>query len=441
MSEQSNGHKKIGFSDCMGLAIGQIIGSGIMVLTGIVIGMTGHGTPYAFILGAILAISVSVPFIILTSVIPSSGASYNYVKKMLGDKAGLIYIGMFALSQVMIATFAKGFAGYFCTIFTGFNESVVAMAALTICSAINLVGLQTSAKVQKAMVALLMISLFLFIAFGLPKVSWSALAPSADNVMPNGIKSFITGITLLNFACGGAKKIAENGDDIENPSRTIPVVIILSTSIVAVFYALIGIVAAGVLPVETVAFQNLTLVAKEIFPSWLYLFFVFGGAMFALLTTLNGTLSWVTRGIQEATKDGWFPAVWATENKNGVPYYILGFYFVMGALPIVTGMDLSLISSMGVGTDILTEFMVLVACWVLPSRMPEAYKKSRFYLPEKRLHLVLGIIGIMMLETSYVNLSDLTMPAAVACAVFVGVLVVYMQMRYKYVLKKKESKA
>ena len=79
MSNQQQAHKKIGFSDCMGLAIGQIIGSGIMVLTGIVIGMTGHVTPYAFILGALLAISVSVPFIILTSVIPSSGADRKSV--------------------------------------------------------------------------------------------------------------------------------------------------------------------------------------------------------------------------------------------------------------------------------------------------------------------------------------------------------------------------
>ena len=39
----------------MGLAIGQIIGSGIMVLTGIVIGLTGHGIAAAFILGAVLA--------------------------------------------------------------------------------------------------------------------------------------------------------------------------------------------------------------------------------------------------------------------------------------------------------------------------------------------------------------------------------------------------
>ena len=111
----------------------------------------------------------------------------------------------------------------------------------------------------------------------------------------------------------------------------------LSTSIVAVFYVLIGIVAGGVLPVETVAFQNLTLVAQEIFPTWLYLFFVFGGAVFALLTTLNGTLSWVTRGLQAAAKQGWLPEKTAEENKDGVPVILLMVFFLMGAIPILTG--------------------------------------------------------------------------------------------------------
>lgn len=440
MSNQpNNGHKKLNFSDCMGMAVGQIIGSGIMVLTGIVIGLTGHGTPYAFILGALLAIATCIPFIILTSTIPASGAGYTYVKRLMGDKAGFMYIGMFVLSQVLIATFAKGFASYFCSIFTGFNEAVVAMAALVICTGINMVGLKSSALVQKIMVAFLFLSLFLFIAFGLPKVDWSTLSLAASNVMPEGPKNFLTGIALLSFACGGAKFIAENGDDIENPSTTIPKVIILSTSIVAMFYALIGVVAAGVLPLDMVAFQNLTHVAKEIFPAWLYLFFVFGGAMFALLTTLNGTLSWVTRGLQAAAREGWLPEKCAEENKNGVPVILLMVFFLMGALPIVTGMDLTLISNMGIGTDMLTEFMVLLACWKLPDILPEEYKKSNFYMKKSTLRAVLIFVGILMLGTSYVNLSDLTVPAAIACAIYVAVLFVYTQLRYKHVLARREE--
>ena len=428
--------KKLNFGDCMGMAIGQIIGSGIMVLTGVVIGMTGHGTPYAFILGALLAIATCIPFIILTSSIPASGAGYTYVKRLMGDKASFMYIGMFVLSQVLIATFAKGFASYFVAIFPQFNEAVVAMVALVACTLINLVGLKSSAIVQKIMVICLFVSLFLFIAFGLPKVDWATLSLATENVMPNGPKDFLTGVALLSFACGGAKFIAETGDDIENPSTTIPKAIVLSTSIVAVFYALIGVVASGVLPIEDVAFQNLTQVAQEIFPTWLYIFFVVGGAWFALLSTLNGTLSWVTRGLQAAARDGWLPEKCAEENKNGVPVILLGVFFLMGAIPIITGMDLTLISNMGVGTDMLTEFMVLLACWRLPDVLPEEYKKSNFYMKKTTLHVLLVFIGILMIGTSYVNLSDLTVPAAIACVIYIVVIFVYTQIRYKHVAEK-----
>ena len=201
------GHKKLNFSDCMGLAIGQIIGSGIMVLTGIVIGLTGHGIAAAFILGAVLAIITCVPFIILTSAIPSSGAGFTYIRRLMGEKAGFMYIAMFVLSQVLIATYAKGFASYFCSIFPQFGESAVAMAALVICTAVNLIGLKSSALVQKGMVVLLLLSLFLFIVFGLPKVSWDALTPTVSNLMPNGPKNFFTGVALLSFACGGANSL------------------------------------------------------------------------------------------------------------------------------------------------------------------------------------------------------------------------------------------
>lgn len=64
---------------------------------------------------------------------------------------------------------------------------------------------------------------------------------------------------------------------------------ILSTAIVAIFYAFVGIVAACVLPLDKVAGVNISVVAKEVFPAPIYLFFVIGGAWFALLTTLNGS--------------------------------------------------------------------------------------------------------------------------------------------------------
>ena len=130
-----------------------------------------------------------------------------------------------------------------------------------------MIGLKTSAKVQKFMVALLLVSLFVYIVFGLPKVDWSALALNSENIMPNGPMKFLRGAAMLSFACAGAKFLAENGGEVENPGKTIPKAMVLSTLLVAIFYALVGIVAACVLPVEEVAGVNISVVAKSVFPA------------------------------------------------------------------------------------------------------------------------------------------------------------------------------
>ncbi|NTV91000.1 MAG: amino acid permease, partial [Clostridiales bacterium] len=337
--------KKLSFWDCMGFCIGQIIGSGIMVLTGIVIGITGHGTPLCFIGAALVVIFTLVPSAVLASTIPANGGGYTYVKKLIGDKVGFVYLGMFALSQVLIATFCIGFATYVAVLFPTVNLTVIAMGILILAVVINLVGLKTAAVVQNIMVVILLVALALYAAFGLPKVDWSSFVFTTANIMPNGLVSFLTGIVLLTFATGGAKFIAENGDEVENPSKTLPKAMVVSTIVVAVFYALIGVVASGVLPVDQVAFKSLGDVAKEIFPPAFYFFFIIGGGMFALATTINGTLSWVTRGLQAAAKENWLPKVFEKENKGSTPVALLLCFFVIGSIPILTGMDTASIAT------------------------------------------------------------------------------------------------
>ena len=272
----------------------------------------------------------------------------------------------------------------------------------------------------------------LYAAGGASKI-WSTYVKyiGAGAIATGGIISLIKSLPLIIATFRDSMKSMKGGKNTstERTAQDLPMNVIL-----------IGIVAGGVLPVETVAFQNLTLVAQEIFPTWLYLFFVFGGAVFALLTTLNGTLSWVTRGLQAAAKQGWLPEKTAEENKNGVPVILLMVFFLMGAIPILTGMDLTLISNMGVGTDMVTEFMVLLACWRLPDIFPEEYQKSAFCMKKRTLHILLFFIGILMIGTSYVNLSDLTVPAAIACGIYILVMFVYTQVRYPYVKAKQEKK-
>ncbi len=212
---------------------------------------------------------------------------------------------------------------------------------------------------------------------------------------------------------------------------------IISTVIVAMFYALLGVVATGVLPLDQVAFQNLTLVAQTIFPAWLYYFFVIGGALFALATTLNGTLSWVTRALQLSAEEGWLPKVCAKENKGGTPVVLLLVFFVVGAIPILTGMDTTTISNMGVGLNQVVLIMEVIACWRLPKLMPEAYENAtmKMKLPVLRVLPVLSIV--LNVATFFVSLSDMTPVVWISIIVFVVLLAIYTSIRGKQLEAKK----
>ena len=73
--------------------------------------------------------------------------------------------------------------------------------------------------------------------------------------------------------------------------------------------------------------------------------------------------------------------------------------------------------------------------------MERCVSESNFYMKKSTLHILLIFVGILMIGTSYVNLSDLTLPAGIACVVYVVVLFVYTQVRYKHVLARREGAA
>lgn len=75
--------KKLNFMDCMSFCIGQIVGSGVFVLTGIVIGMTGHGAPYAFLLAACISLVQLIPMAIMGSAISKSDNHIDMRKRKI----------------------------------------------------------------------------------------------------------------------------------------------------------------------------------------------------------------------------------------------------------------------------------------------------------------------------------------------------------------------
>jgi len=438
MEENKSGLKKVlGFWDLMGIGIGQIIGSGIMVLTGITIAITGAGTPFAFILAAILVICPNMVLAVLGSAVPATGGMYTYVRDYIGKKTGFFYLALLVVGQLVLAMFAITFATYAGDLIPGINQKVVAFGILTICFVMNILGVDFMAKLQNVLVAVLVAAMALFIVFGLPKVDWSVFN-GIDSIMPDGFISFLTGASLLTFATGGAEFLSELGGEMKNPGRDLPRAMIGSTVFVAIIYAFIGIVAVGVLPIDQVAGESLSLVAKEIFPTPLYIFFIVGGGMFAVASTLNASFSWCTKGLLIAAEEGWLPKQAAYVGKRGTPVVLLSVFYIVGVIPIVTGMSIDVISRLGNGLSLIYVLFPIFCGYLIHKKNPEAMENTTFKVGKKALYVLttVGLIGYVM--AAILNFSDIKDAWQMIIAYFV-IVIAYAFIREKHVKKISEN--
>lgn len=423
-SQEDNLKKVIGLGEAMGISIGQIIGAGIMALTGIGIGLTGGSVPFAFVLASLLTIVTMMPTAIMGATIPTTGGLYRYTSRLLSPRMGFFYLLLFLIGQVTLAMYAISFAEYMQSLIPSIPFKLVALGLLTLLYVFNLIGVNVAAKIQGIMVIVLCVSLLAFIIGGFPKVNFDVF--HGTSLFTGGIRGFLTATALLSFATGGAQVIAELGGEMKNPSRDIPLTIITTTIGVGVLYAFMSTIAVGVLPIDQVANKPLTDVAREVLSKPVFLFFIIGGAMTALATTLNATLSWVTKGMLIACEDGWLPKKLGEVNeKYGTPHWLLTIFYIVGALPIITGLSLEFVSMLGTGLILFTNIIPVIASTQLPKKYPDLYQKSRFKISPRGLK-VLAIIATLFLGIQgYFLLSDLPRNVLIIVALYIIIAYLY----------------
>lgn len=404
--QQGKLKKVLGLGDLMGIGIGQIIGSGIMALTGICIALTGAGTPLAFLVAAVLVICPNTVLAVLGSAVPATGGMYTYVRDYIGKKTGFFYLALLVAGQLVLAMFALTFATYMCSLIPQLNETVVAFAILTICFVMNLLGVNIAAKLQNILVIVLLAAMGLFVIFGLPKVDWSVFS-GVDAIIPNGLVDFLTGASLLTFATGGAEFLSELGGEMKNPGRDLPRAMIGSTAVVAIIYAFIGVVAVGVLPIDEVAGESLVLVAQEIFPKPVYIFFIVGGGMFAVASTLNATFTWCTKGLLIAAEEGWLPKQAAAVSKRGTPWVLLTIFYITGAVPILTGLDIETIALLGNGLSLIYVMFPIFTGYLIYKKNPAAMEKTSFKVKKPVLMVLTTVALAGYAMAAILNFSDI----------------------------------
>lgn len=404
-----------------------------MAMTGTAIGMTGRSVNLAFVIAGILCIMTAIPQIMVGGTARFKGGQYTQVAAFGGQRLAGIFTIINVFTVLGIAMYVISFTEYLLALVPHAPSKLISVAVLTVLIAMNMLGAKQAAVLQTAMCFIMAAAIALFIAFGITKVQPGYFAP--PDFMTKGFTGILMASAYLSFAAGGAQVVINFSGEAKKPTVDIPFAIIVPTVGISVVYALIGTIAAGVLPVADVANKSLALVAETIMPKPIYVFFIVGGAMFALLTTLNASIGWMCRPILQAARDGWLPGVFGRLHpKFATPVNLLLLFYFIGIVPILAGLDISIVSN---STVILSSATKAITCFTaifLPKVMPELWNKSKFHV-RKGLLSFLSILGGSVATFQVVLLVVTSSPAEIiGNLVILGISVVYALVRSKKVV-------
>ena len=416
--------QKLGFGDLMGSAVGQIIGAGIMSLMPSAIAMTGRSVPLAFLIAATITCIGAIPNIFLASAVRLRGGAYTQMA-MLG---GPVFAGMSVITTFTgcfsLAMYCNSLADYVGDLFAweAGTKKMAALAVILIFYALNIIGVDIFAKVQNLLVIILIFSLVIFAVMGIGKVQWGNYFNNADGYfMMAGVMGVCQASATLTFATGGGTVVLNFSAEAKNPTRDIPVVIIVSTLSVAVLYGFLSFVAAGVLPTEQVLGQNLAVVANSILPYPLYVLFIVGGAGCALASTLNNQLATSPKPLMQICDDGWLPAGLAKLNKKKVPYRILLMFYAVGVICILTGLSVSTLANMTKIIGAITTFTLAIGMTRIPKLFPGPWARSKFHVSNGVLYALSAIAFVAAVFSTYMSARNLGVKMVVLNLVMVAI--------------------
>ena len=249
----ADGSKSLGRGDLLAIAIGNVIGGGVMTMTGLAIGITGRSIVLSYIICAVMVTIVALPQFFLSGTIRMNGGFYTQAAMFGGKWFAGLYSVVFVSYFFGATMYSASFADYVLSAFPEINGKLVAFGILTVFVVLNLCGIQVAAKVQYALVIILVIALLLFTGFGIIHLEPGYF--DENQFFTSGFTGVMSAAALLSMATSGATFIINMSREAKNPKKDIPFCIVVGTVIVTILYIGVGVVAAGVFPVEHVAAQ------------------------------------------------------------------------------------------------------------------------------------------------------------------------------------------
>lgn len=370
--------KHLGAFDVTLMSIGATIGTGVMVLTGLVASRdAGPAVVLSFIASAIVCILVALCYAEFASTIPTSGSAYAYIYTSLGELIAHLVGWSLVIGYVLsAATVAGGWSAYFTSLlrdvgihipakFTtipsqGGIVNLPAIAVIMLVTFLLSRGTKESKKANNIMVAVKLAVIIIFVAVGAFYIKPQNWHP----FMPYGMKGVFAGAASVFFAFTGFDAVSTSAEEVKDSQRNLPIGIVSSLIICTLIYVVVCLVLTGVtnytkLNVADAMSYALSTVGQNWAASIISV-----GAVIGIMAVMLAYLYGSSRILFSMSRDGLLPKNFSNVNKKtNVP--VLSTWLVGCAGAAMTGfVDLKQLADLAnivlIGTFMLVAYSTIV---------------------------------------------------------------------------------
>lgn len=302
-------------ADAVTIGLGSMVGAGIFVALGPATAAAGSWLLVGLAAAAFVAYCNATSSARLAARYPHSGGAYLYGRERLGDFWGYLAGFSFVVGKIASCAAMALAVGYY---IWPTHPHAVAVAAVTVLTAINYRGIEKSAALNRAIVAVVLAVLTGVVVIGLS--SGNADLGRLRLSSGTSLGGVLEAAALLFFAFAGYARVATLGEEVRDPARTIPRAITISFGITLVVYTVVATVALTVLGATALA-RSAAPLADVVASVPAFGPIVGIGAAVAALGSLLSLILGVSRTTLAMARDRYLPgALAAVHPRFGVPH-------------------------------------------------------------------------------------------------------------------------
>ena len=360
--------------------LGTILGAGIYVLIGEVALRAGQYTPLSFIVAACIAAVTAYSFARLSSLFPKSAgpAAYAYAAFKLRSVSALMGLAVVLVGTVSAATMVKGFAGYFIALIQ-IPELFVILSIILLITIFSIWGISESLLIASCITIIEVVGL-LFVIYAVIDLNElkNYSLPTPTSVFLNSTAIFYAAFISF-YAYIGFEDIVHISEETINPTKVVPLAIVLSLIISTLLYLSLSISCTVFIPLSVFNTSSAPLVSIIEFKGFDPIIM----AVISMIAILNGALIQIimaSRVLYGMAEQRIFMSVFKAVNKRTRTPILATITIAAFIIFLSTSFDLVTLAEITSAITLIV-FMVVQASLLYLSLRKQSSKKLDIVLP------------------------------------------------------------